>query len=249
MINTGANIMTIKVMAAFLLWLSCGNTVLSKKQKTAHCLPCHDPSVTKLSLHDTQALHKKLPGQWTLEENNKIFKTFTFQTKEHLENFVNKITVICEQEDHHANMEISPKSVNVIIYTHAINGLSYNDFILADKIIQKTRKSYEKARIYTEKKITFSGKALSKWTTQSSTNYVKSRTFLFDSFISCVRKSLEIIHLINETQDIHKLESYTINIQFNQLRVDLKKTKSQASHSALLISAIDKLAQRPPIEK
>ena len=40
-----------------------------------------------------------------------------------------------------------------------------------------------------------------------------------------------------------------INIQFNQLRVDLKKTKSQASHSALLISAIDKLAQRPPIEK
>jgi 4a-hydroxytetrahydrobiopterin dehydratase len=49
-------------------------------------------------------------------------------------NFVNQIAKIAEDEGHHPNIKIEFTIVSLEIYTHAIKGLSENDFILAAKI-------------------------------------------------------------------------------------------------------------------
>ena len=48
--------------------------------------------------------------------------------------FVNKVANLAEQEGHHPDMEISYGYAIINLTTHAINGLSENDFILAAKI-------------------------------------------------------------------------------------------------------------------
>jgi len=50
--------------------------------------------------------------------------------------FVNKVAEIAEQEQHHPDISISYSKVSIVTWTHAINGLSENDFILAAKIDQ-----------------------------------------------------------------------------------------------------------------
>ncbi|MGY8980574.1 MAG: 4a-hydroxytetrahydrobiopterin dehydratase, partial [Flavobacteriales bacterium] len=48
-------------------------------------------------------------------------------------NFVNKIAYLSEDEGHHPHVHLNFKNVEVIIFTHKINGLHENDFILAAK--------------------------------------------------------------------------------------------------------------------
>jgi 4a-hydroxytetrahydrobiopterin dehydratase len=50
--------------------------------------------------------------------------------------FVNKIAEVAEAEGHHPDLTISYNNLSVELTTHAINGLSENDFILAAKIDQ-----------------------------------------------------------------------------------------------------------------
>ena len=48
--------------------------------------------------------------------------------------FANKITAVAEEEGHHPDLHISWGKVGIELSTHAIKGLSENDFILAAKI-------------------------------------------------------------------------------------------------------------------
>lgn len=49
-------------------------------------------------------------------------------------NFVNGVAEIAESEGHHPNISINYNKVTLVLYTHAIDGLHENDFILAAKI-------------------------------------------------------------------------------------------------------------------
>ena len=51
--------------------------------------------------------------------------------------FVNRVADLAEDEGHHPDIIISYNKVEIILWTHAIGGLSTNDFILAAKIDQK----------------------------------------------------------------------------------------------------------------
>ena len=48
--------------------------------------------------------------------------------------FANQVALIAQAEDHHPEMEISYKKVEIELWTHAAGGLTENDFILAAKI-------------------------------------------------------------------------------------------------------------------
>ena len=63
-----------------------------------------------------------------------IFKKFTFKNFKNSLEFVNKISEIAENEKHHPDISLGWGYCLIIIHTHAINGLSINDFILASKI-------------------------------------------------------------------------------------------------------------------
>ncbi len=73
-----------------------------------------------------------IPGWKKVEGSvDKIAKTYKF--KESME-FVNRVAEIAEQEDHHPDILIHWNEVTLTAWTHAINGLFDNDFIVAAKI-------------------------------------------------------------------------------------------------------------------
>ena len=65
---------------------------------------------------------------------NQISKTFSFKNYYQTTAFVNAVAWIAHQEDHHPDIQFGYKNCLVIYSTHAINGLSENDFICAAKV-------------------------------------------------------------------------------------------------------------------
>ena len=95
------------------------------------CKPC-EGGVPPLTEEQTNDLLKQIPS-WTIKEGN-VFKQFKFKDFKEAMAFVNKVAGIAEQENHHPDITISYSQVSIGLWTHAINGLSENDFILPAKI-------------------------------------------------------------------------------------------------------------------
>jgi len=64
----------------------------------------------------------------------KITRLFTFKNFVEALAFTNKVGEVAESENHHPDITTRYGSVSIVIYTHKINGLHLNDFILAAKI-------------------------------------------------------------------------------------------------------------------
>lgn len=77
---------------------------------------------------------KCLHSDWNIVGENKLTKEFLFVNFKQTMAFVNKIASLAEEEGHHPDMYISYSQLKLELWTHAINGLSENDFILAAKI-------------------------------------------------------------------------------------------------------------------
>lgn len=95
------------------------------------CKPC-EGGVPPLSPDEASKLMQQLEG-WSLA-NNKISKTFEFKNYYQTMAFVNAVAWISHREDHHPDMAVSYNKCHIEYTTHAINGLSENDFICAAKI-------------------------------------------------------------------------------------------------------------------
>lgn len=95
------------------------------------CKPC-EGGVPPLSMEEANNLMQQLEG-WSLA-NNKISKTFEFKNYYQTMAFVNAVAWISHREDHHPDMVVGYNKCHVEYMTHAINGLSENDFICAAKI-------------------------------------------------------------------------------------------------------------------
>jgi len=71
---------------------------------------------------------------WEVMEGKKIRKEFTFKDFKDALAFVNKVGAIAESEGHHPEIQLGWGKVVVELSTHAIGGLSENDFVLAAKV-------------------------------------------------------------------------------------------------------------------
>ena len=101
-----------------------------------HCVPC-EKGTPPLSEDEAQALLTGVPG-WELRDGNMLRRRFRFKDFVEAMAFVNRIAAIAEAEGHHPDMYISYNRVRLDLTTHAIGGLSQNDFIMAAKIMQDT---------------------------------------------------------------------------------------------------------------
>ena len=77
---------------------------------------------------------KHVHGDWKVTGDKKISKEYSFVNFRHTMDFVNMVADLAEEEGHHPDMMVSYGKVVIELWTHAINGLSENDFILAHKI-------------------------------------------------------------------------------------------------------------------
>ena len=100
------------------------------------CIPCRG-GVAPFDISEIHKYLKKVDG-WDVKKNNKDYffleKNFKFQNFLESQNFINKVGQIAEIEGHHPDISFGWGYCLVMIHTHAINGLSINDFILASKI-------------------------------------------------------------------------------------------------------------------
>ena len=96
------------------------------------CIPC-EGGIPALTKSDMKQKLKQLDSNWLLVDN-KIQRTFNFVNFKHTMNFVNQVADIAEQEGHHPVMLVEYGKCQIYLWTHSINGLSENDFILASKI-------------------------------------------------------------------------------------------------------------------
>lgn len=101
------------------------------------CVPC-EGGAKPLSMKEAQDFLQEIDG-WNLDEkHHKIFKKFTFKNFYQTMNFVNAIAYLANKENHHPDIELSYNFCVVNFMTHAIAGLSQNDFICAAKIDKLT---------------------------------------------------------------------------------------------------------------
>ena len=75
---------------------------------------------------------KHLEG-WAYE-HGELVRTFTFKNYHQTMAFVNAVAYIAHVEDHHPDLEVSYKTCKVRYRTHALDGISDNDFICAAKV-------------------------------------------------------------------------------------------------------------------
>ena len=101
---------------------------------TRRCEPCEggvDPLEADVAHELIDALH----DDWAIADDGKsIARHFEFAGYHRTMSFVNAIAWIAESEGHHPDMVVGYGKVNVLYMTHAIGGLSVNDFICAAKI-------------------------------------------------------------------------------------------------------------------
>lgn len=102
--------------------------------ETKQCVPC-EGGITKYSLEEATAQVASLPA-WQLTENGtRIRRNWELKSFRDGIRLINTIGALAEREQHHPDLHLeSYRKVRVEIYTHAIGGLSENDFILAAKI-------------------------------------------------------------------------------------------------------------------
>lgn len=98
-----------------------------------HCVPC-EGGVPPLTAEQVGEYLAQIPGWKVSEDGKKISKVFSFKNFHETMEFVNKVADIANAEDHHPDMQVSYSKVTVELWTHAIGGLSDNDFIVAAKI-------------------------------------------------------------------------------------------------------------------
>jgi 4a-hydroxytetrahydrobiopterin dehydratase len=99
--------------------------------ETKHCKPC-EGGVPPLSSEKITELLKQIEG-WDLFDRL-IGKVYNFTNYYQTMAFVNAVAWISHREDHHPDMIVSYNKCRVEYSTHAIGGLSENDFICAAKI-------------------------------------------------------------------------------------------------------------------
>ncbi|HLC78357.1 MAG TPA: 4a-hydroxytetrahydrobiopterin dehydratase [Candidatus Nanoarchaeia archaeon] len=97
------------------------------------CIPCQG-GTPRLTRREIKQLLSKLDKGWKARWKHHIEKEFTFKNFKQALDFTNKVGKIAEKEGHHPDIHLSWGKVKVVTYTHKINGLHENDFILAAKI-------------------------------------------------------------------------------------------------------------------
>ena len=99
-----------------------------------HCESCEGIGAA-LTAEQIKNLMPQLNKQWEVSADNRMIKrAFSFKNFYETMTFVNAIAWIANIENHHPDLELGYNYCRVSFFTHALNGLTHNDFICAAKI-------------------------------------------------------------------------------------------------------------------
>ena len=97
------------------------------------CTPCRG-GVPPLSRQEAERFHNEARDWALLDDAHRIERTFRFRNFREALDFVGRVGELAEAEGHHPDIHISWNRVRLELTTHAIKGLSENDFVVAAKV-------------------------------------------------------------------------------------------------------------------
>ncbi len=97
------------------------------------CIPCKGGE-PPLSRDEVAALHGQLSDGWEVVNDHHLVRRLGFPDFATALAFTNRIGAVAEEQGHHPDITLGWGRVEVTIWTHAIEGLSESDFVLAAKI-------------------------------------------------------------------------------------------------------------------
>lgn len=98
------------------------------------CEPC-EGKTQPFSPQDAAEYLRKVPGWHASEDSKMITRQWTMKNFMAAVAFINNVAKIAESDQHHPDIHLTGyRNLKIILSTHAIGGLSENDFILAAKI-------------------------------------------------------------------------------------------------------------------
>ena len=100
-------------------------------QKT--CTPCQG-GISPLTLSEAQAWLPQAPDWRLLDNGTRLERRFVFKNFAAALAFINRIGDLAETEGHHPDITFGWGYASILFYTHKINGLHENDFIMAAKV-------------------------------------------------------------------------------------------------------------------
>lgn len=98
-----------------------------------NCFPCRK-GAPPLTPHRSRELAREVPGWSLAKDEPKLHREYRFQDFARAMKFVTEVANLAESQGHHPDIYIHYNRVTLILWTHAIGGLSENDFILAARI-------------------------------------------------------------------------------------------------------------------
>jgi 4a-hydroxytetrahydrobiopterin dehydratase len=102
---------------------------LAKKE----CVPCTG-EVPALKGAGLKRLQRQLIRKWKVVKGHHLEKEFKFKNFKQALAFVNRVGELAEEQNHHPDIYLAWGLVKVTIWTHAVDGLTESDFVLAAKI-------------------------------------------------------------------------------------------------------------------
>jgi 4a-hydroxytetrahydrobiopterin dehydratase len=112
------------------------DTPAGKELALRTCRAC-EGNVPLLSAHEVATLLGQVEGWQVVADSTRIRRTWTARNFMAAIDFFNRVAALAEQEGHHPDLHLEGyRNVTIEFWTHAIGGLSENDFILAAKINQ-----------------------------------------------------------------------------------------------------------------
>ena len=116
------------------------NFKLIKCLKIKKCIPCQG-GIPPLNKQQIESLIKHIDSDWDVNNEIELVKEYKFDIYLDAVKFLNLVTDLAENEGHHPYIHLNYKLVKIILFTHKINGLHENDFIMAKKIDNLNSKS------------------------------------------------------------------------------------------------------------
>ena len=108
---------------------------MSEELVSRHCEPC-DAETPPIEGEQARRLLGEIDARWELIDDHHLSARLKFDDFAGALEFTNRVGEIADQEGHHPEICVNWGKAALRIWTHAIAGLSENDFILAAKIDQ-----------------------------------------------------------------------------------------------------------------
>ena len=97
-----------------------------------HCEAC-EKGTPPLPEDEAAKLAEEVP-EWAREGNQRLHREFSFPNFRDAFGFVARAALVAESEGHHPDIELGWGRAGFVLTTHAANGLTRNDFVMAAKL-------------------------------------------------------------------------------------------------------------------